>query len=447
MGVRTRQILAVAALAMCVATVLSAQSPAGAESSAAGPVARLTAAHRGEIVKAAATTLAENYVDEQTGRIIGDLLKKQLQAGAYDSLDNPAQFAEAVTRDLQRTNGDLHLTLRFSPTPAPQGARRGFDPFAGARQRNFGLTRAEILSGNIGYLEFTGFLQANGWEEALVDALRFLSRTDAVIIDVRRNPGGSGNMGDLLASHFLGTTPVPMLTIKSRRTPEPMIVSSRAEVPGPRRPDVPLYILTSQGTGSAAEAFTFVLKNQRRATVVGTRTAGAGHSVGFAPAGYGFTLGFSITNVSDPATGLEWERVGVQPDVAVAAEQALVEAHLAALRTLRAAAKEPPQSQVLDRLIATVDASRRPQPADAGRMARFAGTYEGRAVTVTDGRVAFGRNAGAQKEELTHRGGTRFALGATQYLFEEKDGTVTLTVESADGTRVVLPRRDATAGK
>jgi C-terminal processing protease CtpA/Prc len=36
-----------------------------------------------------------------------------------------------------------------------------------------------------------------------------------------------------------------------------------------------------------------VLKNQRRATIVGTRTAGAGHMVAFAPAGYGFTLGFS----------------------------------------------------------------------------------------------------------------------------------------------------------
>jgi hypothetical protein len=415
---------------------------AAAPSSAALPalVTTLTAAIRTELIQTATTQLAQSYVDEKVGRDIGELLKQQLQAGAYDRLDNPAQFAEAVTRDLQKTNGDLHLTLRYSPAPAAPGGQAGFDPFAGARQQNFGITRAEILEGNIGYLEFTGFLQASGWEEALVDALRFLGRTDAVIIDLRRNGGGSGHMGDFLLSHFLGAKPVPTVKIKSRQSPEPFVVQSMAEVPGPRRPEVPLYILASQGTGSAAEAFAFVLKNLRRATVVGTRTAGAGHMVGFLPAGHGFTLGFSITNVSDPRTGLQWEQVGVQPDITVPAERALKEAHVTALRRLLDTTPDPNRNRTLKRVLAMAEARRQPQPIDEGKTARCAGTYEGRVVTVSEGHVTYARIAGAMPEELIHLGSGQFALGSTLLRFEEREGKATLLLERADGTSVSFPR-------
>src|SRR5262249_3807588 len=157
-----------------------------------------------------------------------------------DPLTDPVAFAEAVTRDLRSVNHDLHLSLRFTPpgSPAPGGGMRriviappgspGAAPggpggphgqpnadFAGmdesfireARSKNFGLTRVEVLPGNIGYLEVTGFMGAPGCDEAVAAALRFLERTDAVIIDVRQNPGGSGQMSDYLMSHFLPATP------------------------------------------------------------------------------------------------------------------------------------------------------------------------------------------------------------------------------------------------
>src|SRR6185503_2570355 len=107
---------------------------------------------------------------------------------------------------------------------------------------------------------------------------------------------------------------------------------SVAEVPGPRRTEVPLYVITSRNTASAAEEFSFVLKNLKRATLVGDRTAGAGHMVGGYPLPYGFVAGVSITRVSDPRTGAEWEGIGVQPDKRVPAEQALAVAHGMALR-------------------------------------------------------------------------------------------------------------------
>jgi hypothetical protein len=398
----------------------------------------LSAAIRAEVIQKAITQLAETYVDETVGRTIGNVLKARLKAGAYDGFGNPAQFAEAVTRDLRTTNGDLHLSLRFSPSPT--GSRASFDPFANAKKMNFGLGRAQILEGNVGYLEITQFAGGSGYEEAVVDALRFLSRTDALIIDLRRNGGGSGQMSHFLFSHFLGATPVPTIKVRSRRAPEPVVSESLAEVPGPRRPDVPLYVLTSQGTGSAAEEFSFVLKNLHRATLVGTRTAGAGHMVAFLPTGHGFTLGVSITNVSDPRTGLQWEQVGVQPDIPVPAEQAMQEAHVLALRGLLDTTPDPNQSQALKRVLATAEARRQPLPIDGERMARFAGTYEGRVVTVSEGHVTYARIAGAMPEELIHLGAGQFALGATRLRFEEREGKAALHLERTDGTSVSFPR-------
>ena len=403
------------------------------------PASALTPAIRSEVIDAAVTGLAEAYVDADVGRTIGQGLQAKLKAGAYNQFTNPAQFAEAVTRDLRAVNGDLHLGLRFSPTP-PAAGRPAFDPFRDAERQNFGFGRAEILEGNVGYLEITGFNGAKGYQEVAVDALRFLSRADAVIIDLRRNGGGSGETTHFVFSHFLGPTPVATIKVQSRSNPDGRVRQSLASVPGPRRPDVPLFLLTSQGTASAAEEFSFVLKNLKRATLVGTRTAGAGHMVASRPLGHGFSLSVSITRVSDPASGREWEQVGVQPDLAVAAERAVLEAHAAALRTVAAANTDAGRAVVLARLLEAAEARRQPTPVDARRLARFAGTYEGRVVSLVEGRLVYSRVAGALGTDLAPLAGDRFALGAARLRFEEQGRTVRLTIEQPDGTQVSFSR-------
>jgi hypothetical protein len=410
------------------------------------PASAVTPAIRSEVIDSAVAGLSQAYVDAEVGRTIGQGLQTKLKAGAYDQITNPAQFAEEVTRDLRGVNGDLHLGLRFSPTP-PATGQPAFDPFRDAERQNFGFGRAEILEGNVGYLEITGFNGAKGYQEVAVDALRFLSRTEAVIIDLRRNGGGSGETTHFVFSHFLGATPVSTIRVQSRSNPEGTVRQSLASVPGPRRPDVPLFLLTSQGTASAAEEFSFVLKNLKRATLVGTRTAGAGHMVASRPIGHGFSLSVSITRVSDPASGREWEQVGVQPDLAVPAERALFEAHAAALRAIVAATTDTARSTTLGRLLAAADARRDPKPVDPQRLARFTGSYEGRMVALVEGRLVYSRVAGALGAELVPLGGDRFALGATRLLFAEQGALVRLTIEQPDGTEVSFTRTGPATGQ
>jgi len=411
---------------------------AGAAAAADDP---LTPAVRSAVLDAVVARLESTYVDTEAAPRIMKALRARQEARAYDAVTNPAQFSEMVTRDLRSVNGDLHLGLRYSKEPPPPPGR-GIGAFGDPRLLNFGMGRAEILDGNVGYLEITAFTGGD-YKDAVVDALRFLSRTDAVILDVRRNGGGASDMSHFIFSHFFPGTPVPTINVRTRASKEPSRRMSLADVPGPRRPDVPLFVLISQATGSAAEEFSFVLKNRRRATLVGRRTAGAGHMVAQVPVGHGFTVSVSVTFVSDPETGAEWEQVGVQPDIAVAPEQALAAAHAAALRKVAAGTTEAGRSDVLRRLIETGEARLRAVPETAERLHRFAGTYEGREVSVRDGQLWYLRRIGGLSEPLIPLGGDVYALAAARLRFAESGGAMTLTVEPPDGTRLTFTRERA----
>jgi hypothetical protein len=422
--------------------VVPAAAVAAFTQAALAQAPQLTPQVRTAVLDSVIASVTSVYVDADTAKLIANHLRAQLARKAYDAITNPAQLGEIVTRDLRAINNDLHLGMRYAAPAAPQPATGGRGlagpVFEQQRLVNYGMGRAEILDGNVGYLEITSFAGGN-FEEPIVDALRFLSRTDAMIIDLRRNGGGSGRTSHFIFSHFLGATPVPTIDIRSRRSPEPQHSMSLADVPGPRRTDVPLFILTSQGTASAAEEFTFVLRNHKRATTVGTRTAGAGHMVTSVPVGHGFAVSLSITRVSDPVSGKEWEAVGVPADISVAPERALDAAHAAALNAILAKnTVAPPRANNIRRLIETIEG--RSKNVSVSRLERFAGTYDGRSFTVRDGKLWYARRVGAMPEALVPLTADTFALGAIRFRFTEASGSVSLMVEQPDGTTIILIR-------
>jgi C-terminal processing protease CtpA/Prc len=103
----------------------------------------------------------------------------------------------------------------------------------------------------------------------------------------------------------------------------PMERWTAERVSGKRRPDIPVYVLTSSNTISAAESFTFGLRINNRATVVGERTAGGGHFGGFVPLTAGFRVFLPRGRTYDPRTNRGWEAEGLKPDVEVSYSEAL----------------------------------------------------------------------------------------------------------------------------
>jgi C-terminal processing protease CtpA/Prc len=95
-----------------------------------------------------------------------------------------------------------------------------------------------------------------------------------------------------------------------------------------------VYVLTSQRTFSGGEEFTFDLKTQKRATIVGETTGGGAHPVQGFPAGDHFTIGVPYAHPINPVTKGDWEGTGVEPDVKVSAADALATAEKLAVDKL-----------------------------------------------------------------------------------------------------------------
>jgi hypothetical protein len=450
-------------LVFTAAFALVAVGPADARAQTPAPStpARIDATIRRAVVDTLAARLIRHYVDADTGMLIAARMRSRLSAGAYDTITSPGRFAEALTVDLRSINDDRHLNVTYNPeapgaTPGPQGLQMAAvlpqptmpsgPPPAGpgadaARRTNYSLGRVDILPGNVGYFDIRGFSGAQMVIPAIKSALEYLQGTDAIIFDLRRNGGGSPFSVNIIISHFTTADTIPSLTVKNRSGNQTFTRYTFATVPGPRRPTVPLYVLTSGATASAGEDFTFVLKNMKRATIVGETTAGAGHNNANLNLGNGFNASISFTRVVDPKSGAEWERVGVTPDVKVDQAQALDVAHALALKTIAATETDSRRVTVLNLTREAIEAQANPRAVPAALLAAYAGEYEGgRQVAVEAGRLTYSPRPGAPPDPLVALSDNTFAFGATRLSFE-RDGSRYLLRFAPAGVEALTYRR------
>ena len=441
----------IALAAATLAPFAAAQTPAAAASQ---PAARLDAARRRAVIDTLAARLERHYVDADTGVLIARHVVARLSAGAYDTITSPARFAEVLTTDMRTVNDDRHLNVTYNPLvralrPPPEGIRMGVLPPTlppvgappsgpgadAARRSNYGLGRIEVLPGNVGYMDIRGFSGAAAVVGAIKSALEYLQGTDAIIFDLRRNGGGSPFSVNVIISHFTNGDTIPSLTVTNRSANQKFTRYTYAQVPGPRRPTVPLYVLTSGATASAGEDFTFVLKNMKRATIVGGTTAGAGHNNANVDLGEGFAASISFTRVTDPKTGAEWERVGVAPDVRVDQAKALDVAHALALKTIADAESDPRRKRVLDLTREAVEAQSSVRPVAAATLASYAGEYAGgRKVMLAGNTLLFAPRPGAPPDVLVPLSDSTFAFNSTLRLsFVRENGRMHLRATPPEG--------------
>ncbi|WP_406037575.1 S41 family peptidase [Micromonospora sp. NBC_00898] len=289
-----------------------------------------------EIIERAAKLVAERYVLPDVAERIAAHLGDRLRDGRYADAPEPAALAALVTEDLQSVNGDLHLRLRHHPTPLVE---RDDDPIEArltplARTTMGGVARVERLAGNVGLLEIRPYLfppQLAG--DAVTAALRLLVGTDALLLDLRGNRGGSPDMVALVCGWFFAE-PVHLHTMHDRSGDTRQFWSA-AYVAGPRYDaDQPVYVLTGAETFSGGEELAYDLQQLGRATVMGERTRGGAHPCEGFPAHPHLELTVPVARPVNPLTGTNWEGCGVTPDVEVAADDARDLAYRKALEIL-----------------------------------------------------------------------------------------------------------------
>ena len=328
---------AAAALAMLLCLALPPTSRA--QQPGEQPDLTIDAATRGAILDSALKRLNESYVFPEVAQAMEKAVRERASKGEYEQITSAKTFAETLTSHLQTVSKDKHLRVRYSHAVVPErGPRR--EPTAEEREEyrremawmNSGFDKVERLPGNIGYIEFRGFMDAEAGAETVAAAMNFVANTNALIIDLRKNGGGSPEMVALICSYLFGPEPVHLNSLYWREGNRTEEFWTRKEVAGKRYLNRDVYVLTSKRTFSGAEEFSYNLKNLKRAAIVGETTGGGAHPGGGVRLGEHFVMFVPRGRAISPVTKTNWEGTGVKPDVEVPAEQALTVARLMALK-------------------------------------------------------------------------------------------------------------------
>lgn len=346
----------------------------------------LDAARRAAIVDSLTAAMDTVYVFPEVGTAMIEDLRRRLAAGEYAEVTDPREFAGLVTEAFQAISHDRHLRVGVEPPPPPgeqedpaEARRRQLEA---ARRDNFGFVKVEHLPGNVGYLKLNGF---SGFPEAgptAVSAMNFLASSDAVIIDLTENGGGSPSMIQLLTSYLVNDI-THLNSFYIRATDDTKQFWTLPYVPGPRLPEVPVYVLTSGRTFSAAEEFTYNLKNLERATIVGETTGGGAHPVEghtFDFGDYWMTMSLPFGRAVNPITGTNWEGTGIEPHLACSSKDALDTAYVHALETLEKSCEDEDRRFQLTWAREGVQATLTATVLAAADLDQFAGQYGPRTV-------------------------------------------------------------------
>jgi hypothetical protein len=402
---------------------------------AQGQPQKLDAVEKKAVVEKTAAVLEQQYVFPETARKMGDLIRKNLKSGKYNAIEDARAFANRLTEDLRSISHDRHLGVRFAPErileirtpdPAKKKAAEEFQKKAN-RMENHGFREVKLLEGNVGYLKFNYFSADPESFPVAAGAMAFLANCDALIIDLRENGGGSPEMIQFLSSYFFAGEPKHLNSFYYRLNEKTEQYWTQVYVPGARRPDLGLYVLTSGRTFSGAEEFSYNLKNMKRATIVGETSGGGAHPVRMEILNDHFAIGVPYARAVNPISQTNWEGTGVEPDVKVPAGQALDKAHGLALDRLALQEKDPRLQAAFRWAQEGIQARLSPVTLADEILKSYAGDYGPRKIIFEDGSLFYQRGDSPRMRMIPMREDMfRFAeIDYFRLKIIKKDGQVT----------------------
>jgi C-terminal processing protease CtpA/Prc len=301
----------------------------------------LTAAAGLRVVDSVANAIKQKYVFPAIADSTARVIRERAAHGAYTAATSES-LATLLTADLRTLSGDRHLALHYEPrstretvVDSAERQRRRVKLLHELEATNWGIPEVRVMDGNVGYIALTAIHAPARAGELFTNAMNFLARTDALILDLRANTGGDSDMPNLVLSYFYDE-PVQVAEVHHRNPAQVEQDWTFSYVPGKSyRGQRPVYVLMSDSTFSAAEMIAYTLQTTKRATIVGARTKGGANSGYFYPVGNDLVLFVPTTRMLSPLTKANWDGVGIIPDIPVSADDALRVAHDSAVARLR----------------------------------------------------------------------------------------------------------------
>lgn len=334
-------LLSIPLLLLLVASAACAQAPA--QSPQDPPI---DAAAKKAVVDALGKKMRGRYVLPDVGAKVATTLTAKVAKGAYAQIHTVRAFAKALGKDLSVLSKDRHAGVDYDPDfkQPPSGTSNppSSEQVAAAQEftlrDGFGIARVERLPGNVGYLDLRDFGSAELVGAAYVSAMELLSGTDALILDLRQNEGGDPQAVAYLLSFFFPEGDSRHLENIYTRATNSTRQYWTIPLGGPRYAH-PVYVLISGYTFSNGEMCAYDFQVQKRATLVGATTYGGANPPTPESLGHGFVAYIANDMPVNPVTRTNWGFVGVKPDVAVPAADAMKTAYAMILTALIPKAK------------------------------------------------------------------------------------------------------------
>lgn len=320
--------------------------------------AQFTAKQKAATVDSVCAVLNRLYVFPKVAKQMETYIRERLARKAYDTITDGGRFAEVITADLYSIGNDKHINMSYSaevlpaqndnPMQLSPEEEKGYALWL--KSENYGITKLEVLPGNIGYIDFKWFCGPEYGGETHAAAMNYVAHTDALIIDLRNSQGAmSTEVIPFICSYFFERS-THLNDLYWRRGDSTVQTWTTTMVPGKKYLDKPIYILTSGKTFSGAEEFAYDLKNLKRATIIGETTGGGANGGGSVRVDDHFSLFVPMGRAINPITKTNWEGVGVSPDTAVKSNRALHKAQMIALQQLIATSTDSGWKQRLQEL-------------------------------------------------------------------------------------------------
>jgi carboxyl-terminal processing protease len=176
--------------------------------------------------------------------------------------------------------------------------------------------RQQVEGSDVGYVRLTQFnaRAANELEQAFHDLAAKVpsEQFKGYVLDLRNNPGGLLDQAVRVAGAFL--TSGEIVSIRGR---DPDHVQQFGAAPGDLIDGKPLIVLINGGSASASEIVAGALQDQKRATIIGSRTFGKASVQTIIPLGQGNgALRLTTARYYTPS-GRSIQAQGIAPDIEV----------------------------------------------------------------------------------------------------------------------------------
>jgi carboxyl-terminal processing protease len=171
--------------------------------------------------------------------------------------------------------------------------------------------KSKVIDKKIGYVKLLQFQQKTG--EELQKALKSLEKQgiEALILDLRNNPGGLLNSAIDVAEQFLPSRKL-VVYIKGRNDKKIEYYTTK----GRQIKEYPMIVLVNEGSASASEIVAGALQDWGKAVILGTQTFGKGSVQTVIPLSDGSGLRLTTARYYTPK-GRSIQAKGIEPDIIV----------------------------------------------------------------------------------------------------------------------------------